>query len=141
MDEQTARKQYHSDLTDEQWKSSNRAAKAKGGGGRASRTSEVLNAIFYLLRTGCAWRLLPTIFLRGDGLRLLSNVVTRWNTSADSRYPRDGFALLRAREEPSAACIDSQSAKQTNKGGRWIRCWQEDHGRKRHILVAGVTDE
>ena len=60
MDEQTTRKPYESDLTDEEWKVVEPLLPAGKFGGRPRTTNvrEVLNAIFYLLRTGCAWRLL-----------------------------------------------------------------------------------
>jgi putative transposase len=64
MDERTAQKQYQSELSDEQWKIVEPLLPdAKGGSRpRTSNIREVLNAIFYLLRTGCAWRLLPHDF-------------------------------------------------------------------------------
>jgi putative transposase len=47
--------------------------------------------------------------------------------------------MLREREgkepSPSAAIVDTQSAKTTEKGGPRLRCGQEDQGRKRHIAV------
>ena len=58
------RKAYNSHLTDAEW-----ALLAPfippaepGGGPRSTDRGEVLNAIFYLLRGGCAWRLLPHEF-------------------------------------------------------------------------------
>lgn len=58
------RKAYNSDLTDKEW-----ALLAPfippaqlGGRPRTTEMREVLNAIFYILRGGCAWRLLPPEF-------------------------------------------------------------------------------
>ena len=64
MEERAARKAYSSDLTDEQWKLIEPLLPAANPGGRPRKTEirEVVNAIFYMLRTGCAWRLLPHDF-------------------------------------------------------------------------------
>jgi len=55
------RKSYQTDLTDEQWKIIEQLIPPPKPGGRPRKTDirEVINAIFYLLRSGCAWRLLP----------------------------------------------------------------------------------
>ena len=53
------RKSYPTDLTDEQWNVLKPLIPSAKSGGRPRKTDarEVINAIFYLLRTGCAWRL------------------------------------------------------------------------------------
>jgi len=102
-------------------------------------------AIFYLVRTGCAWRFLPHCFppfrpLRGLSLR---GIAARWPTvySQFRRWRRDGALRAmhdRLRElareaqgrsaEPSAAIVDSQT----------VRGWdgaKRTAGRKRHTLV------
>ena len=58
------RESYPTDLTDEQWEILQRLIPPAKPGGRPRKTNvrEVLNAIFYLLRSGCAWRLLPHDF-------------------------------------------------------------------------------
>ena len=58
------RQSYDTDLTDGQWQILEPLIPAAKSGGRprSTDTREVLNAIFYLLRTGCAWRLLPHDF-------------------------------------------------------------------------------
>ena len=55
------RKTYPSDLTDEQWEllSPLLPAAKPGGRPRTVELREILNAILYVLRTGCAWRMLP----------------------------------------------------------------------------------
>ena len=59
-----ARKRYPSDLTEQPWKLIEDLIPAAKPGGRPREVSmrEVLNAIMYVLRSGCAWRLLPHDF-------------------------------------------------------------------------------
>jgi len=55
---------YHTDLTDEAWAlvAPILPAALTGGRPRTTNLQAVINAIFYLLRTGCQWRLLPHEF-------------------------------------------------------------------------------
>jgi len=59
------RRSYSTDLSDEEWEILRPLVpEAKPGGGpRAHEARELLNAIFYVLRGGCPWRLLPHDFL------------------------------------------------------------------------------
>ena len=59
-----ARKPYPSDLTEQQWELIEDLIPPAKPGGRPREVSmrEVLNAIMYVLRSGCAWRLLPHDF-------------------------------------------------------------------------------
>ena len=115
------RKTYPSDLTDEQWELLSRLLPAAKPGGRPRTVElrEILNAILYVLRTGCAWRMLPhdlplwqTVYkyFRGfseDGT---------WERVHDAMRPnvREGEGRSAM---PTAAIIDSQSVKTTEKGG------------------------
>ena len=115
------RQQYPSDLTDAQWevlKPLIPAAKL-GGRPRTVDLQEVLNAIFYVVRSGCTWRMVP-------------HDLVPWGTAwyYFRRWREDGtwesvHAALRSQvrrkvgreESPGAAILDSQSVKTTEKGG------------------------
>jgi len=115
------RQAYPSDLSDREWELLEPLIPAPRPGGRPAKYSlrEVVNAIRYVLRTGCAWRMLPhdlppwrTVFhyfrtWRRDGtLERVHSVL------------RDRLRVAEGREEsPSAAIIDSQSVRTTEKGG------------------------
>ena len=118
-----ARAVYPSDLTDAQWE---RVAplfpKARPGGRGRPRTvpyREIVNAILYLLRTGCAWRLLPHDFPHWKTVYTyfrLWRVQGLWEQIHDRLREQTRKAAGRPRS-PSAAILDSQSVKTTEKGG------------------------
>ena len=117
-----ARIAYPSDLTDARWRLIvKRIPPAKPGGRyRSVNMREVVNGILYLVRTGCSWRQLPHDFppwgtvhwyyrcFRLDGT---------WQKIHDAL--RDKVRVSAGRKKsPSAAIVDSQSVKTTEKGGR-----------------------
>ena len=111
---------YPSDLTDAEWalvEPTIRPAK-RGGRRREVNVREVLNAIFYVLSTGCQWAALPKDLPPKSTAHLY---FTLWDW--DGTLERIHYALYvttREREgseaSPTAAIIDSQSAKAAQKG-------------------------
>jgi putative transposase len=112
---------YPSDLDDAQWISIEpliRPAKP-GGRPRSVNMREILNSILYVVRSGCAWRMMPhdlpiwsTVY---DYFRQFRKAGV-WQRVHDAL--RDQVRREQGREEsPRAAIIDSQSVKTTEKGG------------------------
>ena len=115
------RASYPSDLSDKQWAMIASSIPAAKPGGRSRKTDprEIVNAIFYVLRTGCSWRSLPHDFPKWQ---LVYVYFRQWEQ--DGLWQRLNDQLREAvrqqagrEKQPSAAIIDSQSVKTTQKGG------------------------
>lgn len=118
---------YPTDLTDEQWSlvephvPAPRSGTRRGGRPAVDRRG-VVDALLYLVRTGCQWRMLPleygpwpTVYhyyrtwKRNGTLEVIHDALRREVRASAGRKP-----------SPSAAIIDSQSVKTTEKGAKEV---------------------
>ena len=115
------RRAYSSDLTDAEWQILEPMLPPEKPGGRHRKYTmrEVINAIQYILRGGCAWRLMPHDL---PHWRAAYEYFRQWrNDQTWVRIPDNLHQQLRTpmprHVQPSAAILDSQSVKTTEKGG------------------------
>ena len=120
MKDHKKRKPYESDLTDEEWRIiAPLVPRSKDGQPRTVDIRESMNAITYVLKSGCSWRLLPHDFPKWQ----LGYYYFRfWKKNGHWKDIHDALrGKVRTASgkqiEPTAGMLDSQSVKTVKKGG------------------------
>ena|SRR5580692_5446833 len=131
---------YTSDLTDAEWQLIEYCFPKPNRLGRPRDHTfrELVNAVFYVVKTGCQWRNVPTDFARWG---TVYHYFRLWKRNglwvAIHTHLREHTRQAAERNaQPSAAIIDSQSVKSTETSDeRGYDAGKKVNGRKRHILV------
>jgi transposase len=135
------RLRYPSDLNDAEWAliAPLIPPARRGGRRRSVKVREVVNAIFYVLSTGCQWKALPKD-LPPKSTAHFYFMLWDWDGTLERIHDKLYVAMREAagREaSPTAAIIDSQSAKASQKGV--LRSIRKASTRARRSRVASVT--
>ncbi len=131
--------QYSSDLTNKQWQSVRQLLPPPTRRGRPQiDRRRIVNAILYLVRTGCQWRMLPKDF---PNWNTVYGVFRRWRDDGTWQRIHDRLRekvrkAAGKKSTPTAAIVDSQSIR-TAEGGeeRGYDAGKKITGRKRHLAV------
>ena len=132
-------KRYPSDLTEEEWRSIEPflPQPAKRGRKRTTDLREVVNAIRYMVRSGCEWRMLPVHFPAWQTVYWWFRRFVRlllFRTIHDLAVMVDRERVGRE-ASPSAGVVDSQTVKAPMAAERGYDAGKKIVGRKRHIAV------
>lgn len=115
------RKRYPSDITDKEWATLEPLLPQvqEGGRPRAYSYREILNGIFYITRGGCSWRMMPHDLPHWKTVYHYFRLWRKDGTLERLHHRlRERVRLKLGREaQPSAAILDSQSVKTSEKGG------------------------
>ena len=137
----TRRRPYPSDLSDAEWALLKPLLASPERRGRPPKWSarRIADAVFYLLRSGCAWRMLPREY---PPWQTVYYHFRKWRRDGRLQQAHDRLrATVRESEcrdrDPSGAVLDSQVVKTTGVGGpeRGYDGAKRLSGRKRHLLV------
>jgi transposase len=130
----------NTDLTDAEWALVADLFERQGGRGTPAKHERKLmvDACNYVVRTGCAWRLLPKSFPPWRGVY---KAFSRWAAAGTFEATHDRLRQqwrerIGRNLEPTAAIIDAQSTRSTAQGGMTgFDAGKKVKGRKRHIVV------
>jgi putative transposase len=130
----------NTDLTEAEWALVADLFERQGGRGKPAKHARkrMVDACCYVVRTGCAWRLLPKSFPPWRGVY---KAFSRWAAagtfeSMHDRLRRQWRDRIGRDPEPTAAIIDAQSTRSTAQGGATgFDAGKKVKGRKRHLVV------
>lgn len=132
------RRSYPSDITDSQWELIEPLLPKpkKRGRQRETNIKEVVNAIMYLLCEGCQWRALPHGFPPWQTVRTYFD---KWKRKKVwyklNKVLREQVRIQEGRNsQASAAAIDSQSVKTTEKRGRFMVLMEEKRSKEENVI-------